>query len=75
MNEAIQNGSYPPPKFKKLDLIPRVAAALHAFTIGMNNVLAGHADIGIPTDSYSVANFTARHQLRELFGNTETHAM
>ena len=49
VNGAIQDGSYPPPKSKKLDLIPRVAAALHAFTIGMNNVLAGHADVEIPT--------------------------
>lgn len=49
VNEAIQDGSFVPPKSKQLDLIPRVAAALHVFTCALHNLLSGHAENPIPT--------------------------
>ncbi|XP_028412447.1 uncharacterized protein LOC114535274 [Dendronephthya gigantea] len=49
VNEAIQDGSFVPPKSKQLDLIPRLAAALHVFTVALNNVLSGHVENPMPT--------------------------
>lgn len=49
VNDAIQDGSFLPPKSKQLDLIPRLATALHVFTVALNNLLAGHAEIDIST--------------------------
>jgi hypothetical protein len=48
VNEAIQDGSFVPPKSKKLDLIPRVAASLHVFTTALYNFLSGHTENQIP---------------------------
>jgi hypothetical protein len=41
VNDAIKDGSSVPPKSKQLDLIPRLATALHVFTVGLNNLLSG----------------------------------
>jgi hypothetical protein len=49
VNDAIKDGSVLPPKSKQLDLIPRLATALHVFTVALNNLLAGHAEIDIST--------------------------
>jgi ABC-type transporter Mla subunit MlaD len=49
VNEAIQDGSVIPPKSKHMDLVPRVAAALHIFTAAFTNVSAGHDEDPIPT--------------------------
>jgi hypothetical protein len=49
VNEAIQDGSVIPPKSKHMDLVPRVAAALHVFTAAFTNVSAGHDEDPIPT--------------------------
>ena len=48
VNEAIQDGSFVPPKSKQLDLIPRVAASLHVFTSAIYNLPSGHAENPIP---------------------------
>ena len=49
VNEAIQDGSVIPPKSKQMDLVPRVAAALHVFTAVFTNISAGHDEDPIPT--------------------------
>lgn len=48
INEAIIAGEFSPPKSKKLDLLPRIATALHVLEKSLECVLAGH-DIIIPS--------------------------
>lgn len=48
VNEAIKDGSFLPPKSKRLDLIPRVATVLHVFTLALRYLLNGHEEDEIP---------------------------
>ena len=48
INDAINNGETPPPKSKKLDLLPRLAAVLNVLVYTMECALAGHEEAEIP---------------------------
>lgn len=49
VNEAIKNGKIPP-KSKMLELVPRMAAALHVLNHTMNDLLAGVPTSPPPTE-------------------------
>ena len=65
INDAINDGETPPPKSKKLDLLPRLAAALHVLIYTMECALAGHEEPQIPItiskDTLEMANFYLEH--------------
>ena len=64
-NDAISDGETPSPESKKLDLLPRLAAALHVLIDTMECALAGHEQaeipITIPKDTLEMANFYLEH--------------
>ena len=65
INDAINDGETPPPKSKKLDLLPRLAAALHVLVYTMECALAGHEEAEIPItiskDTLEMAKFYLEH--------------
>ena len=65
INDAINDGETPPPKSKKLDLLPRLAAALYVLVYAMECALAGHEEaefpISISTDTLEIGKFYLEH--------------
>ena len=65
INDAINDGETPPPKSKKLDLLPRLAPALHVLVYTMECALAGHEEaetpITISKDTLEMAKFYLEH--------------
>ena len=65
INDAINDGETPQPKSKKLDLLPRLAAALHVLVYTMECALAGHEEAEIPItiskDTLEMAKFYLEH--------------